>query len=197
MVHAQSVKRLTVEQMSVTQHMTLAGQKGETSQLKSQSGIARIILRYPILDTHMNDIRPWLYIGKYRDTLAPRLLELHRIKAMLQLAEAVPQPGIASLYLPVEDGEPLPGELLRQGVDFVLNARQQGQTILIACGAGQSRSVSFAIAVLKEAENLPLLVAWQEVKRRQPEALPHMALWESLCSYYGEPIPFLQICDPA
>jgi protein-tyrosine phosphatase len=144
----------------------------------------------------MNEIRPWLYVGKYRDTLNPVLLVSHRIEAMLQLAEAVKQPGIASLYLPVEDGEPLPFDLLRQGVNYVLNEKHYEHTTLIACGLGQSRSVAFAIAVLKEAENLPLLEAWQEVKRRHHEALPHMALWDSLCRYYNEPIPFVQIFDP-
>ncbi len=143
----------------------------------------------------MNEIRPWLYVGKYRDTLEPGWLEIHQINAMLQLAEEVKQPGIASLYLPVEDGEPLPFDLLRQGIDFVMDEKHRGHTILIACGAGQSRSVVFAIAVLKETENLPLLTAWQEVKQRHPDALPHMALWESLCHYYAEPIPFLRILD--
>jgi protein-tyrosine phosphatase len=143
----------------------------------------------------MNQIRPWLYVGKYRETLEPDLLGLHQIDAMLQLAEAVKQPGIISLYLPVEDGEPLLLDLLRQGVDFVLNEKYSDLTTLIACGAGQSRSVAFAVASLKEAEDLPLLTAWQEVKRRHPEALPHMALWESLCTYYAEPIPFLRIFD--
>jgi hypothetical protein len=144
----------------------------------------------------MNEIRPWLYVGKYRDTLDRYTLGLHRIEAMLQLAEAVKQRGITSLYLPVEDGEPLPFHLLRQGVDFVSSERSQEHTVLIACGAGQSRSVAFAIAVLKEIEDLPLLSAWQEVKRRHPDAFPHMALWDSLCNYYRENIPFLRIFDP-
>jgi hypothetical protein len=134
--------------------------------------------------------------GKYCDTLDPYVLELHRIKAMLQFAEAVKQPGIASLYLPVEDGEALPFDLLRRGVDFVLNEKRQGQAILIACGAGQSRSVAFAIAALKETENLPLLAVWQKVKLRHLEALPHMALWGSLCNYYHEKVPLTRILDP-
>ncbi len=144
----------------------------------------------------MNEIRPWLYVGKYRDTLDRYLLEQHRIEAMLQLAELVKQPGIISLYLPVEDGEPLPFERLRQGTDFVLNEKCEEHTVLIACGAGQSRSVTFAIAVLKESEDLSLFAAWREVKLRHPDALPHMALWESLCRYYNESIPFVRLFDP-
>ena len=56
----------------------------------------------------MYPIRPWLYVGKYRETLNRRLLHINGIGSMLQLAERVDQPGIASLYLPVDDGVPLP-----------------------------------------------------------------------------------------
>ena len=58
--------------------------------------------------------------------------------------------------------------------------------MLIACGAGMSRSVVFAVAVLKEAEGLSLLKALQVVKHYHPESLPHPALWKSLCAYYHE-----------
>jgi protein-tyrosine phosphatase len=134
----------------------------------------------------MNAIRPWLYIGKYRETLDTDLLSVKKIDAMLQLAEAVKHPNITSIYLPVEDGVPLPDHLLQQGVDFVLSEKSLGHTLLIACGAGMSRSVVFAIAVLKEAEGLSLLEALQAVKHHHPDSLPHPALWESLCTYYHE-----------
>ena len=52
----------------------------------------------------MNAIRPWLYIGKYRETLDKDLLSTKKIDAMLQLAEAVKHPDITSIYLTVEDG---------------------------------------------------------------------------------------------
>ena len=135
-------------------------------------------------------VRPWLYIGKYRETLNGHLLSANGIEAMLQLADLVDQPGINSLYLPVDDGLPLPVDLLRQGVDFVRAEKGCGHTVLIACGAGISRSATFAVAVLKEEEGLSLLDAYRAVKSRHPGAMPHFALWESLCSYYQEDVPF-------
>jgi protein-tyrosine phosphatase len=141
----------------------------------------------------MDAIRPWLYVGKYRETLDANLLSARQIGAMLQLAEAVNHPNITSLYLPVEDGVPLPSGLLRQGVGFVLSERDCGQTILVACEAGISRSVAFAIAALKEAEGLSLLEAAQIVKKKHPESLPHPALWESLCVYYDEEVSIHEI----
>jgi hypothetical protein len=78
-------------------------------------------------------------------------------------------------------------------VDFVLSAKQRGQTVLIACGAGISRSSAFAAAVLKEAEDLSLLQAVRVVGLHHPGALPHPEIWRSLCSYYHEDIPILDM----
>ncbi|MCU0542084.1 MAG: dual specificity protein phosphatase family protein [Oscillatoriaceae cyanobacterium Prado104] len=136
----------------------------------------------------MNAVRPWLYIGKYRDTLDRSYLAANRIGAMLQLAEHVEQAGIVSRYLAVEDGQGLSAQVLREGLDFVCAMREQQRRVLIACGAGISRSAAFATAALKEAEGLGLLVALQEIKQRHPETYPHFALWNSLCSYYGEDV---------
>ena len=137
----------------------------------------------------MDRIRSWLFIGKYRDTLNRHLLFANQIQAMLQLAEAVTQPGVLSLYLPVEDFKPIPPDLLRQGVDFVRNEKQRGHSILVACGAGINRSTAYCVAVLKEEEGLGLLNAFQEVKRKHSMALPHPPVWQSLCEYYQEEVP--------
>jgi protein-tyrosine phosphatase len=109
---------------------------------------------------------------------------------MLQFAEAVKQPGITSLYLPVEDFAPIPFNKLRQGVDFVREEKRRGHSILVACGAGINRSTAYCVAVLKEEEGLGLLDAFQEVKRKHSIALPHLPVWQSLCEYYKEDIPF-------
>ncbi|GAB4420448.1 MAG: hypothetical protein Fur0044_17340 [Anaerolineae bacterium] len=145
----------------------------------------------------MDRIRPWLYIGKYRETLNPHLLAANRIEAMLQLAELVEQPSIVSLYLPVEDFQPIPFDLLRQGIDFVLAAKEQGRRVLVACGAGINRSSAFCTAALKEAEGLSLLDAFYTVKKAHPEAMPHPPIWASLCEYYRENIPFDKLLTPS
>ncbi|MEW5959543.1 MAG: dual specificity protein phosphatase family protein [Chloroflexota bacterium] len=143
----------------------------------------------------MNRVRPWLYIGKYRETLNRRLLAVNQIEAMLQLAESVQQPGITSLYLPVEDFQPLRPDLLRQGVDFVRAEKGEGRRVLVACGAGINRSTAFTVAVLKEEERLSLLDAFRLVKHRHPPAMPHPPVWLSLCDYYGEDVPFEMLFD--
>ena len=141
----------------------------------------------------MNQLRPWLYIGKYRDTIDGAYLRAKSITAMLQLAEAVKQPDITSLYLPVEDAEPTEHNLIQRGVSFVRDQKQLGHCILVACGAGINRSSMFCTAILKEEEGLGLFNAFKEVKRLRPDAAPHQPVWESFCKYYGETISYHEI----
>ncbi|MFT3896016.1 MAG: dual specificity protein phosphatase [Anaerolineales bacterium] len=141
----------------------------------------------------MDQIRPWLYIGGVRDTLNLSYLSFKSIGAMLQLAAKVEQPGITSLYLPVEDFEPLRFDLLEKGVSFAREQKKLGCHILVACGAGINRSSSFCTAILKEEENLGLFDAFKEVKQQHPEAIPHEPVWESLCRYYKEDVPYLDV----
>ena len=141
----------------------------------------------------MDEIRPWLYIGKYRDTLQLDYLRSKSIQAMLQLAEKVEQPNIASLYLPVEDLAPVSNEHIRQGVDFIREHKAKGNRVLVACGAGINRSSSFCAAALKEEEELTLFKAFKEVKRLHPESMPHEPVWESLCKYYNESTSYLDV----
>ena len=141
----------------------------------------------------MDQIRPWLFIGKYRETLNTSALAYNSIQAMLQLAEKVGQPGITSLYLAVEDFAPLQFELLEKGIAFIREQKRLEHRILVACGAGINRSSSFCTAALKEEEGLSLFDAFKEVKRRHPESMPHEPVWQSLCEYYHETTPYLDV----
>jgi protein-tyrosine phosphatase len=141
----------------------------------------------------MDRIRPWLFIGSYRDTKNIQYLNLRKICAMLQLAEKVEQPNIVSLYLPVEDLAPISNEHLWQGVDFIRDHKRTGNCVLVACGAGINRSSAFCAAALKEEEGLSLFEAFKEVKQRHPESMPHQQVWESLCRYYSEDITYLDV----
>ena len=141
----------------------------------------------------MDQIRPWLFIGTYRDTINKSNLDYKSIRAMLLLAEPVEQPDIVSLYLPVEDIAPIKWTHIRQGIDFILEHKQKELRVLVACGAGINRSSSFCAAALKEAEGLSLLEAFKEVKRLHPQSMPHEPVWVSLCNYYNESVPYLDI----
>ena len=141
----------------------------------------------------MNSVRPWLFVGKFRDTLNPNYLKANNIEAMLQFAELVEYPGILACHLAVEDGVPLTPVDFQRGLNFILEQHQQDKKVLIACGAGISRSVIFTIAALRETEGTALLGAYQEIVNAHIEALPHPVLWKSLCAFYQEDIPYIQV----
>ena len=141
----------------------------------------------------MDEIRPWLFIGTVRDTANEQYLAYKSIQAMLQLAAKVEHPEIKILYLPIEDFAPLNFDLLEKGVDFIREQKRLDHRVLVACGAGINRSSSFCTAALKEEEGLSLFEAFKEVKRKHPESLPHEPVWASLCKYYGESTPYLDL----
>lgn len=141
----------------------------------------------------MDEIRPWLFIGKYRDTLDKSILYIKSIKAMLQLAEKVEWEGIVSIYLPVEDLAPIRIDHIKKGVEFIKEHHTSDHRILIACGAGINRSTAFCMIALKEIEGMGLMDAYKEIKQRHPDSLPHEPIWNSLCNYYNENIPYLDV----
>ncbi len=141
----------------------------------------------------MDEIRPWLFIGNYSDTQNKSYLDSKSISAMLQLAEPVQQININSLYLPVADLGAISHDFIKQGMKFVLAEKEKGNKILIACAAGINRSTAFCIAALKETAGLNLLDAYKEIKQKHPKAMPHEPIWESLCSYYNETTPYLDM----
>lgn len=143
----------------------------------------------------MRRIRPWLWIGAFRDSRDEDQLRSNDIGAMLQLAAPEPHPRIETLYLAVEDGERLDAATLRRGLDFVASARARGTRVLVACGAGISRSAAFCIGALKEAEGLSLLEGFRSVRSLHRDAFPHPALWASLAEFFREPTSFEQVLE--
>jgi predicted protein tyrosine phosphatase len=141
----------------------------------------------------MDEIRPWLYIGNFRDALDKTYLDFMSIQAMLLFANPVDMEGITVLYLSIEDISPTPPKLIRQGVDFILEEKQKGHKILVSCGAGISRSTAYCVAALREVEGLSLLDAYKEVRLRHPEGLPNKIVWEAFCKYYKDPTPYLDV----
>jgi protein-tyrosine phosphatase len=139
------------------------------------------------------EIRDWLYIGKYSETVNLSFLKPYGIGAMLHLAAPVQHPGIELLYLAVDDAVPLAPATLKEGVGFIREQKALGKVVLVACGAGISRSSTFALAALKEEENLDLATAYRAILTHHPDALPHASLWESLSAYYSETLDHQQV----
>lgn len=135
----------------------------------------------------MTQVNDWLNIGNIYDLEAmSRYGEENSIHAVLNLAENLGIKNKSTLYLPVDDGVPLSSEHLVQGLEFLLDHYHYGHQILVACGAGVSRSATFCTVLLKEVKNLSLIEAFKILKARHAKALPHPELWKSVCEFYEE-----------
>lgn len=143
----------------------------------------------------MYKIREWLYIGKYRESTNPVLLGMHGITAMLHLAEDVCHEGITCLYLGIDDGVPVAGEILKRGIDFICQQKAQGKTVVSVCGAGISRSTTFAIGALMQEESLTWQEAYRTVLDHHPDAMPHGNLIMSLAKQHGIEYTMLTATD--
>ena len=145
----------------------------------------------------MYQIRPWLFTSSHHATHDLSILQDHNIGAMLQLFRPVQQEGIESTYIAIEDGYPLTEEMLDKALDFIRKSREAGHTLLIACGAGISRSTTFAMAALKVIEGLTIPQAFWTVREGNPRAMPDQDHWDGLCAYFDEDASFWDLWQDA
>jgi predicted protein tyrosine phosphatase len=138
----------------------------------------------------MHTIRPWLSIGTLQETQDRALLDAHKVGAMLQLHRPVSQAGIPSLYVPVKEGLALQQVELADGLAFVREQRAAGAHVLIACGAGISRSVTFGVGALAQAEDLDLTSAFEAIYAIHTQAMPDERHWQALCQYFDDAVDF-------
>lgn len=133
----------------------------------------------------MYQIRDWLFISGSNEAADKAVLKQHKIGALLTLHLKLAPSGVDTLFLPVQEGIPLPSPIVRQGVAFVQAQHAKKRQVLVACGAGVSRSVTFATAALHVIEEIPLHEAFLSIHARHEQALPDHTHWDSLMSLYG------------
>jgi protein-tyrosine phosphatase len=91
------------------------------------------------------------------------------------------------LYLPINDGEGITGEIFAQVTGFIHQQIQRDRQVLVHCQMGISRSATMVLAYLVEYEGMSLGRAYAQVVRHRPMIYPHPALLRSLVDYYQLP----------
>lgn len=136
----------------------------------------------------MDRVADGISIGSLEDCLDHGRLTEAGIEAVLQLyghpreRALIPLP-IPVLQLEVRDRVALDPARLREGVAFIREQRSVGRQVLVACGAGISRSPAFVAAYLHE-EGMGLAEAFARIASARP-IHPHRALVQSLAEYYN------------
>jgi protein-tyrosine phosphatase len=91
------------------------------------------------------------------------------------------------LYVPFDDGTPVPEGVFEKVTPFMHEALSGGGKVLVHCQMGISRSTTMVLAYLIEYEGMSLPDAFRLVHQARPLVWPHMALIRSLAEHYRLP----------
>jgi len=100
---------------------------------------------------------------------------------------------VAVMSAPFSDGAPIPAALFHEAQTWLASHWDTGAKILISCAAGQSRSVTMAIALLSRKARVRFVDAAREVVTRVPGAYPHPYVLASAASLCGQPLRVEQL----
>lgn len=138
----------------------------------------------------MRFLRENLAVCGFADITRQEQFSEHGFTCQLQLVEghdAWLQHALDVLCLPFLDGLPIPPERFKQCMEWLQQRWSNGGHILISCAAGESRSVSIAIALLALSENASFLTVATEVISKIPRAYPHPVTLASAAALAGFP----------
>jgi len=122
----------------------------------------------------------------------------HGFRVQLQCAEAYDawlSECVEVLARPFQDGMPIPEDAFHPAQDWLAAHWDSGAKILISCAAGQSRSVTMAIALLARKAGPGFLEAAREVIRAVPGAYPHPHVLVSASAFCGQLLQLQELQD--
>ncbi|CAL8096450.1 unnamed protein product [Orchesella dallaii] len=133
-------------------------------------------------------VRPWILLSSQDVPNEPQLLIRYNVTYILSLlpgfllSKASQDIIKKHLILEVYDEEvfTLTSQLCAQAFQFIEDAKQQGETVLVHCNAGISRAPSVVIAYLMQHEYLSFHKAWEEVKTARPVIKPNEGFLKQL-----------------
>jgi atypical dual specificity phosphatase len=129
-----------------------------------------------------------LAIGDLSDAKDEMILKSSGITAILNVAkEASFEPNLNSFdyyKVNIDDGQAMDFSHLTDAVDFIHSRIRNGR-VLVHCLMGISRSSTIVLCYLHEC-GFSLREALNLIKRKRPDAQPHIALYNSVQEYYRE-----------
>ena len=134
------------------------------------------------------EILPHLYLGNEGVARCHAALKNNVISRILNVTSHIPncfeQEGILYKQIPVED---LPDvdmtQHLEEALQFIEEARLQGEKILVHCHAGRSRSVTVILAYLMKFHSYSLYGALEFVQQCKQDVDPNLGFMRQLLAY--------------
>jgi protein-tyrosine phosphatase len=142
----------------------------------------------------LDQITDYLYIGKAQLALRIDRVKEAQISSVVKLFESPPEwpNGFNLLDRPFPDGEFIRSDKLAVYDHFIAGEIAQDRRVLVACGAGISRSATIVLSTLV-ASGMALPDAYDLLKQKHPESMPHPVLWDSLLQHHKLPYTLAQV----
>jgi histidinol-phosphate aminotransferase len=134
----------------------------------------------------MDFITSQLAVGSREDAENGAALAACGIDAILSLVPLARPAAVArQLSLELLDRVALPGTLIDEALNFLLDQTARGRRVLVHCEMGISRSPSIAAAYLHRAQGIDLGEAVRQVQAARPITEPHPTLMASLSRHFA------------
>lgn len=130
----------------------------------------------------MEQVAPRLYIGGLDAAGDPEMLRRHGITAAVKLTHSEPDTpypdDVTVAAHPLVDGPQSDFEDFREAVDRLWRLLDAGETVLVHCSVGSSRSGAVAAAALARVTESEIDGALAHIQTEKPDVEPHPALLE-------------------
>jgi protein-tyrosine phosphatase len=130
----------------------------------------------------MEQVASNLYVGGLDAAGSPELLTSEGITAVLKLTHSAPESPypepVTVADRPLVDGPRNDVENFRDAVGRLTTLLEAGETVLVHCSAGSSRSGAVAAAALARRDDVDVETALARIEREKPDVDPHPALRE-------------------
>jgi atypical dual specificity phosphatase len=128
----------------------------------------------------MKQVAPGVYIGDIEDAGSGERLVDAGITAVVKLTHAAPDAGYPETVTVADhqmvDGPQNDLDAFAGAVQTATGLLEQGETVLVHCKRGTSRSGAVVAAVVAQREEVDISTALGTVRHRKPDVDPHRAL---------------------
>lgn len=90
------------------------------------------------------------------------------------------------IFYPLRDSEMKDQQRFNGAVKNVVKRLEEGETLLVHCAAGVSRSVGVSVAAISEYEEINSVESFQRIKEKRPVANPRPGIKKHYRKYLGE-----------
>jgi len=138
----------------------------------------------------MDEVSTGLFVGTVANAGDEALLEQHGVDRVVCLTHRAPSggfpDGVSVSRCAMLDGPRNQQDVFRDAVEESLLGLQQGETILVHCSRGASRSPSVAAVAIALHEGIDIAAAFERVGDRRDGADPHEALVRQAVKVYQD-----------